>query len=384
MAVSIGNGSRVLLSVRGAGLKGDPGEIPAGYLKSIALVSEDSDRVVIRRDDNSAFYLGNVFAEDMGDGQVKLTITNRNGAVMEVAVAGGDEIVILNNPVVYLRAGGQANPPIKEQSDLTEANAFNSMQAIRNFMRKTLTQGTLTIDGRGTYEAAGDIGSTIMKASNVLIRGDSTNPDLLTFASSGNSSGIVNDGGTATIRDLTLRIADGDTVSGRVGGLRANAPVSFKGTIRFTGNYDQTKANRVAGAHLAFSSGDGDLDMTTARLVFEMNGGHHIRYAFASFDGSRFRIGSGMEYVFNSNVKCDAFNVIGQSGYANAFTVPNPVPVFSGSGIINADYLWQIDNLASLVFSGWNPLTHSEWPMTPIANNIKPFCVVGGVMGQDL
>ena len=383
MAVEVGNGSRVVISVRGAGLKGDPGSTPTTYLRSIARVG-DSERIVVRDAANTPFYLGNVTAEDMGDGVVMLTITNDDGSVVRAAIAGGDEIVVLQSPTIYLREDGQPNPPISSQDDLTEENAFISMAAIRNFMRKTLTQGTLTIDGRGTYEAAGDIGSTIMKASNVLVRGDSTNPALLTFVSSGNSSGIVNDGGNATIRDLTLRIADGDTVSGNVGGLRANAPVSFKGTIRFTGNYDQTKANRVAGAHLAFSSGDGDLDMTTARLVFEMNGGHHIRYAFASFDGSRFRIGSGMEYVFNSNVKCDAFNVIGQSGYANAFTSPNPVPEFSGSGIINADYLWQIENLASLVFSGWNPLTHSEWPMTPIVNNIKPFCVVGGVMGQDL
>lgn len=384
MAVEVGNGSRVVISVRGAGLKGDPGEIPEGYLKEIRAVGA-SGRIRVLNDDDAAFYMGKVTAADKGDGLVEMEVVNPDGSTVKVAVQGGDDIVVLKNPTVFLRTGGSTNPPIVDQDDLTEDNAFNSMAAIRNFMRRTLTQGTLTIDGRGTYSASGDVSPAIMRASEVIVRGDETNPAALTFASSGNSVGIAVENGEVTVRDCTLRITDDETFSGRVGGLRVSGGrANLRGTIRFTGNYDRTKPDRVAGSYLAFASGTGDLDLTSCRLVFEMNSGHNILYPFAAVDGGRYRIGSNMEYVFNSNVRCSSFNFVGQSSYVQAYTNPNPIPVFSGSGNIIADYLWWINNLASMVYSGWNPLTNPGWPMGTITNRIADYCVIDGTMGKDL
>lgn len=385
MAVEVGNGSRVVISVRGAGLKGDPGATPTTYLRSIAQVG-DSERIVVRDAANIPFYLGNVTAEDVGDGVVMLTITNDDGSVVRAAIAGGDEIVVLQSPTIYLREDGQPNPPISSQDDLTEENAFNSVAAIRSFMRKTLTKGGLTINVAGTFSAQGDVSPTAMNVSAVTVRGDASDPSAATFASDGNSSGIVVGDGSVVIRDLTLRIADGDTVAGRVGGIAAaGGSANLRGTVRFTGNYDKTKANRDGNAHLAYASqGSGDVDTTNCRLVFDMNGGHDLDSAFACYDGARFRIGADQEFVFNSDVRTTQFFLVAQSSYAQGYTSPSPIPVFSGSGDIIATHLWRIRNGASLVWSGWNPLTHASWPMASIVNSIDPYAIVGGQMGLDL
>ena len=385
MAVEVGNGSRVVISVRGAGLKGDPGSTPTTYLRSIAEV-DDSDRIVVRDANGSAFYLGNVTAQDVGDGVVMLTITNRNGSVVRAAITGGDDIVVLQSPTIYLREDGQANPPIASQDDLTEANAFNSMAAIRAFMRKTLTKGGLTINVAGTFTAQGDVSPTSMNVNSVTVRGATTDPEVATFQSDGNSSGIVVGSGSVVIRDVTLRIADGDTVAGRVGGLAAaGGRANLRGSIRFTGNYDKTKPNRDGVSHLAYASqGSGDIDLTDCRLIFDMNSGHDLDSGFASYVGARFRIGAGQEYVFNSDVRVTQFFHIAQSSYAVGYVSPDPVPVFSGSGSIIATHLWGIRNGASLVFNGWNPLTHAAWPVASIVNSIAPYAIVGGQMGLDL
>lgn len=175
-----------------------------------------------------------------------------------VAIEAPEDLVVLNNPVIYLRKDtGSANPPIETQDDLTVANAFNSFNAIRSFMNRTLVVGSVTIDARGDFAAdasANSMGNvsaaTFKNAQQIIVRGDPANATALVIpfgGSPGRSTGVLVTGsGQTTVRDLTFRcVNEAETSStnfiAAVNAQGGNAVVA--GTVRFDGFYDPDRPN---------------------------------------------------------------------------------------------------------------------------------------------
>lgn len=179
----------------------------------------------------------------------------------------GDSQLILNNPVIYLRKdAGSANPNIRCEADLTVDNAFNSFNAVRAFMNRTLTVGTVTVDARGDFAsdpsalAMGNISaSTFNNAQDIVIRGDPNNPGALIIpfgGTSGRVTGMLTSGsGQTTVRDLTFRAVDGAvaTSTNFIAAINAQGGnAQLAGTVRFDGYYDPDRPGAATGGLFIF------------------------------------------------------------------------------------------------------------------------------------
>ncbi len=211
MAVEIGNGSRILVTVRGAGLKGPPGddgadgETPTVYLKSIS--REDGQPHVVTRGDDSEYRIAHVSVAEVEDGVFEIEVVNEDGSAVRVAVAGGTMLLV--NPTIYLRQDtGSAAPPISEQADLTAANAFNNFENISAFLSKCLVAGNVTIDARGTFETTTFTPGLFASAPLITLTGNPSDPDDLTFEWARSASGPAGQDGVRAQLGVRLRLGN--------------------------------------------------------------------------------------------------------------------------------------------------------------------------------
>jgi len=203
-----------------------------------------------------------VFANEVLEGVYNITVFNPDGTPVSFVVEGsdpsvpGEQIVVLNNPVIYVdRDLGVENPPINTQADLTPANAFNSFDAVRNFMTRTLVVGTVTLDCRGDFSAPGytsamEISPLTMKnAQIIVVRGQAG--DLGAFklpfggSTSGRQLGIRCNGGTLVVQDVTF-VAIDEALSAGLSVVTACSCISglmqLAGTVVFEGYYNVDRA----------------------------------------------------------------------------------------------------------------------------------------------
>jgi len=203
-----------------------------------------------------------VFANEVLEGVYNITVFNPDGTPVSFVVEGsdpsvpGEQVVVLNNPVIYVdRDLGVENPPINTQADLTPANAFNSFDAVRNFMTRTLVVGTVTLDCRGDFSAPGytsamEISPLTMKnAQIIVVRGQAG--DLGAFklpfggSTSGRQLGIRCNGGTLVVQDVTF-VAIDEALSAGLSVVTACSCISglmqLAGTVVFEGYYNVDRA----------------------------------------------------------------------------------------------------------------------------------------------
>lgn len=201
-----------------------------------------------------------------------------------VSVEAPEGLVILNNPVIYLRTDGSANPPIETQADLTPENAFDTFDSIRTFLQRTLLVGSITVDGRGDYSApgfnaAGHVAaSTFKNAANIIVRGDPDDVEafVLPFGgTTGRSTGLACGNGNVTIRNLTFRCvneAEAGTIDFIAAVNTGGGAITFANTVRFDGYYDNDRPNRTGPAYISRMITGGSVSVASnANLIFDFD-----------------------------------------------------------------------------------------------------------------
>lgn len=91
MAVEVSNGSRVVIAVAGAGLKGDPGqdaEMPASYVEDITL---DSGRYKVAFSDGTTLYMNRASASEDASGNYTLTVVGADGTSHSVTIPAASD-----------------------------------------------------------------------------------------------------------------------------------------------------------------------------------------------------------------------------------------------------------------------------------------------------
>lgn len=238
-----------------------------------------------------------------------------------VAVESPEGLVVLNNPVIYLRKDtGSANPPIETQADLTVSNAFNSFNAVRSFMNRTLVVGTVTIDARGDFASdasasgMGVIASQAFKnAQTIVVRGDPSNVEALVIPFGGvgqRGNGMTNNGtGLVRLEHMTFRCVNGALASESTGFEAVNAnggQVTLAGGIRLDGFYDTSREGALQINRYALRAAQGGEVLVTVNteLQMEFDPGTQLTALFVvrhqsslGFNGSVvFNILSGAEF----------------------------------------------------------------------------------------
>lgn len=227
-----------------------------------------------------------------------------------IAVDAPENIVILNNPVIHLNsATGTANPPINDQADLTPANAFNSFDSVRSFMRRTLTVGTVTLECSGTFTGAGAIGPEQYKnAQLIVVRGAGGDASAASIQWGGGGASDVGSqisGGSVIFRDITFEATNGAPTNYAAAVNIANgARCSFDDTVRFTGMYNETNK---APAYL-IRNVDGGLFQFESNMTaqFAMAAGTVLTYMALVAAPSRLAFGGSVQFQFSvSRINCE-------------------------------------------------------------------------------
>lgn len=282
----------------------------------------------------------------------------------QVAVVTPEDVVILNNPVIYIRKdSGTANPPISKQADLTPANAFNSFAAVRTFMKRTLTVGTVTLDVRGNFDTpAGDIGPAQFKnAQTIIVRGDPA--DVTAFklpvgkTGVGSTIGIEVTGGYVQLRDCTGRFYDEAVVPATALLMRVaqggGGEGAFAGRIRMEGSYNHDRANASAARFVQIeNSGTFTVEDDTI-FELEMAAGAKISHAFRVQAGGAWIHGGDVTYeLINAPDYAASFLDVSAGATARSvFNIPNP-PAMVGSGRSVGPVTVRLNPLAVAEISG--------------------------------
>lgn len=264
---------------------------------------------------------------------------HETGEWEEVAVVTPEDVVILNNPVIYIRKDtGSANPPISQQSDLTIANAFNSFDAVRTFMNRTLTVGTVTLDVRGDFtESAGNIGPTQFKnAQTIVIRGDSTNPALfkLPVGRTSGASGLVVTSGLVILQDVTGRFYDESEAPTTAPFLRVlDGEGRLAGNIRFEGTFDVDRPGAGGAFYMRVESGAKGTVSNTTAFTINMTTGAKISSGFIALAGGDMNIGGDVSFnLVNSPDFTTAFIDIQSGATFRSVVAPLNSPQVTGAG----------------------------------------------------
>ena len=239
-----------------------------------------------------------------------------------IAVEAPENLVILNNPVIYIDAdNGQANPPINTQADLTWANAFNSFGAVRTFMNRTLLVGNVTLDCRGDFSQPGRIGMgeisspAFKNAAQITIRGNPTDPTVFKVpcgGTAGRATAISSaGGGTVVLRDVTyvssneaMAAVDG---AGYFLSVSGTSEIRMTGTHRFEGFYDTARAG-ASGSSVFRMAGGGSIYVSyDTVLQFDFDAGTRL--------GGLFSIGTGGDLTIHSNIEAQIARDIILTGY---------------------------------------------------------------------
>lgn len=271
-----------------------------------------------------------------------------------LSVESAEDLVVLNNPVIYLRTNGSPNPPIETQADLTPANAFDSFDAIRNFLRRTLLVGTVTVDGQGDFSApgfssAGQVAaSTFKNAANIVVRGSPDNAQafILPFGGlQGRVTGLACPDGNVTVRDLTFRCvneAEASYTSFAAGVNAQGGNISFAGTVRFDGYYDNDRVGRTAQVFLLRSVVSGNISIgNNTVVVFDFDAGTSI--SSLGLIGPQAVLEIAGNVIFNIQNGCELraaqFDVDSSAYLRFVLSVANPDPlaVTGGSRFISSN-----------------------------------------------
>ena len=253
-------------------------------------------------------------------------ITNEWDAV---AIEAPENLVILNNPVIYIDAdNGQANPPINTQADLTLANAFNSFSSVRTFMTRTLLVGNVTLDCRGDFSlpgrlGMGDISSTSFKnAAQITVRGNPTDPTVFKVPCGGTGGRATavssSSGGTIVLRDFTLVALNEAT--GAIDGagyffsISGSGQFRINGTIRFEGFYDTDRAGASDSSVFRMSGGGSVYVSYDTVLQFDFDAGTKLSDLFSVGTGGVLTIHSNVEAQIARDIRLDGVMFSLQSG----------------------------------------------------------------------
>ena len=369
MAVDIGNGSRVVVTVRGAGLKGDKGDTPGEYLKAIR--RETSGRVIIEDDDGVNFGISAIHASNAGEGAIELKITNIGGAVFTAVIAGGEDYIFLNNPTIYVDADdGNDAVVITEQSDLSWAKAFKTFDGVRAFVARSTIFGNITLQCRGVFaEGPGVMGPAQMKgAGRVVIRGDSANPQLFEIpvgrGYDGGRAGILVTGGEVVIRDCTFRFYNVNDASTRSACMSVSAGRGvLGGKIRLEGFYNNDRAG-ASNSGIGYADNSAILEVepeTTFVIATDDNCKLHAGFRALSNGGiiiggnTFFQIASELEFTSSlilinngGSLRCNVSQ-----------TYPDPVG-FAGAQRFIAPYSVRFSPISTCEFT-WTDTTRAQF-----------------------
>lgn len=400
MAVDIGNGSRVVVTVRGAGLKGDKGDTPGEYLKSV--IRESSGRVLIEDDDGALFGISAIHASNAGEGAIALKITNMGGNVFHAVISGGEDYVFLNNPTFYVDADdGDDDVVITEQSDLNWAHAFQTFAGVKEFINRATIFGNITLRCRGVFaEGPGEIGPAQFKgAGKITIRGDNdTNPAAFEIpvgrGFDGARLGIKVTGGEVTIRDCLFRFYNANDTSTRSTAVLADAGEAIlAGRIRFEGFYNRDRVG-ASSSYFGFVNNGAQLTIgANTRLIVATDTGAKIDQCFRALSGGGIIISGDVVMDIQSELDVNRFIYI-NSGASLRCTQSQENPnqwSFTGGSRIVAPYSVLLQNLATCEVT-W-PLTRAEFidlhwgvisaPGVTAEAQVKDIATINGVINPE-
>lgn len=280
------------------------------------------------------------------------TWMERNGDIVEihswnpntnswdsVAIEAPENIVILNNPVIYINsATGTSNPPIETQADLA-TNPFDSFQSVRSFMNRTLVVGRVTLDIRGRFENVGNMGSAFFKNAPITIRGNNGEfaQAIIEWGHAGTGNdrvGLSIQSGGVTVQDVTFEghdEAEGDFAAAI--NMQVNGALELSGTIAFTGTYDNTRPGSSVGTLVRQIADNSQITVSGhTTLRYAMTGGANVREAFVVGNGSRLTFGGNV--IIQNAWQAITFalgflNINATSGMrlSTAGAAPNPIEV---------------------------------------------------------
>lgn len=313
-------------------------------------------------------------ATQLDDTKVGVTVTNPDGTQVSFVVQGGDNVIILNNPVIYLRQDtGSASPPINKQSDLTVANAFNSFTAIQTFLQNAIIVGTVTINARGTFNDISLTGSN-MKTSTVVINGDPANPDNLIFEGRA-ASGVRLSNVALTLRYANLRLFD-EVVSPYVASVisvNAGAQLNLLENIKFSGNYNIDRVNAGNASFIAATADSVVGFGSDLRLILSVNGAMKITSLFRAGGGGIINIGTGLTVTITNSFFASTgwFRIGAMSAVNAAFTgAASDLPSITGTFKADVGALW-LGYVGQARWNGWaeNPFTTFDWHVRDSTTN---------------
>ena len=283
----------------------------------------------------------------------------------QVAVVTPEDVVILNNPVIYIReTTGTANPPITEQADLTVANAFDSFGAVRTFMNRTLTVGKVTLDVRGSFaNGIGNIGPAQFKnAQTIEVRGDAANVTGFTLdvGHSNGGRGCTITGGDVTFRDFTNNFIDvATTPMTSTPFYVGEGSLQVAGSVRFAGSYNAARANAADSSLLAVIADGARAGFGVGcQVTVNMTSGSSLDNGAIALAGSQFTVGRDV-----------AFNLVNSPDYSETF-----INLQAGS------------NMRSVITTGLAPtITGSGRGVAPHSILVSPLAIarIGGDYGNQ-
>lgn len=363
MAVNIAGVGRVLVSVIGAGLKGEPGSSPGGYVKDIVLMP--SGRYEVRdADDNPMGHISGIRAEPGDDGTLALFITNEDGTTFQAVITGGDDVVYLNNPVIYVNSvTGTPNPVIESQDDLTAGNAFDSFNSVRSFMNRSIIVGSVTLDCRGVFQHPGNFGPAQFKnAQYIKLRGDPADASAFEFhvgRSDGTAYGINCTGGTVEVRDFTARWFNeseqpGTAAAGIINDSSVNGTILFGGKVSMLGNFRTDRADATGAMLMKAFAGVVGLMLDTT-ITINMASTSRLSQLISCNGGSRFTLNGNLEINIQSEIELAQSVIDMQSGSTLSSIITAPgiaAPNITGPARVISPYTIKAAPLASVQLTG--------------------------------
>lgn len=289
-----------------------------------------------------------------------INVYNHDAAQWEaVPVVTPEDVVILNNPVIYIReATGSANPPITEQADLTVANAFDSFDSVRTFMNRTLTVGKVTLDVRGTFtNDLGDVGPAQFKnAQEIEVRGNPADETSFTFTvGHATGRGMTVTGGSVVIKDFTAEFVDVATTPQISATFYVDeGQLSVQGTVRFQGVYNDARANAAGSSVLGIAADGASLGYgTSCRAIFAFDVGTVVNNNIIALAGGSVTVGRDVVFELQrAPTYTEAFiNLQSGSRMRSVITMGQP-PALVGAGRGVAPHTIQVFPLSAARVSG--------------------------------
>lgn len=279
-----------------------------------------------------------------------------------VAVEAPENVVILNNPTIYIRkATGSANPPINTQADLTPANAFNSFTAMLAFVKRSYVVGSITVDVEGTFgsrEVPTFSASAYKNASAVYLRGNPANVsaftvqigDVLDSNSTAISAGFGIDLFISNMAWQWLDVTSGNFNPNFACSAGQNGTITIRDTVRVYGTYNTERVG--APNAICFYANGGRITMESgATVIFDMTAGSALGSYFSASRGGQMTYGAiECRLLRNHKATMSVFSatVSGtlrfSGGNPPAFDQP---PTFTGVGSFDAPNIARMQVLST-------------------------------------